>query len=310
MIRRPPRSTRTDTLFPYTTLFRSPWPHGCPRWWNASSRCIPTNSRKWLRSKSPPACRPAWNGFPPKSRRTPADRNPEHVMSKSFAPRWPRIAAALALCLACATPALAAIDEDDLLPVDQAFALTAKATSADRIALEWKIADGYYLYRHRTKAVAADGSRLGELDLPRGEPHEGEFFGHVATFRTRLAGSGPGPPAAGRRVPPTAPHQGRGRRRQPPGRTGPAARRAARGRVLRPRRDLPPAPGRQRAGAVGRRRQGHAEGQLPGLRGPRRVLPAADADAGRGDAGRHRCCRSGFSREPFDSFGTGSKARG
>src|SRR3546814_9940074 len=27
MVRRPPRSTRTDTLFPYTTLFRS----GC--WW-------------------------------------------------------------------------------------------------------------------------------------------------------------------------------------------------------------------------------------------------------------------------------------
>src|SRR3546814_12805961 len=29
MIRRPPRSTRTDTLFPYTTLFRS-W--GCGGW--------------------------------------------------------------------------------------------------------------------------------------------------------------------------------------------------------------------------------------------------------------------------------------
>src|SRR3546814_18867808 len=30
MIRRPPRSTRTDTLFPYTTLFRSrpSWPRG------------------------------------------------------------------------------------------------------------------------------------------------------------------------------------------------------------------------------------------------------------------------------------------
>src|SRR3546814_19249567 len=25
MVRRPPRSTRTDTLFPYTTLFRSGW---------------------------------------------------------------------------------------------------------------------------------------------------------------------------------------------------------------------------------------------------------------------------------------------
>src|SRR3546814_17402006 len=28
MIRRPPRSTRTDTLFPYTTLFRSIWADG------------------------------------------------------------------------------------------------------------------------------------------------------------------------------------------------------------------------------------------------------------------------------------------
>src|SRR3546814_19199909 len=30
MIRRPPRSTRTDTLFPYTTLFRSPRPKPRP----------------------------------------------------------------------------------------------------------------------------------------------------------------------------------------------------------------------------------------------------------------------------------------
>src|SRR3546814_6064195 len=29
MIRRPPRSTRTDTLFPYTTLFRSPCVDRC-----------------------------------------------------------------------------------------------------------------------------------------------------------------------------------------------------------------------------------------------------------------------------------------
>src|SRR3546814_7827280 len=30
MIRRPPRSTLTDTLFPYTTLFRSPAAHPAP----------------------------------------------------------------------------------------------------------------------------------------------------------------------------------------------------------------------------------------------------------------------------------------
>src|SRR3546814_12704003 len=43
MIRRPPRSTRTDTLFPYTTLFRSASPAGrsappCPRGWGPSGR--------------------------------------------------------------------------------------------------------------------------------------------------------------------------------------------------------------------------------------------------------------------------------
>src|SRR3546814_9979018 len=32
MKRRPPRSTRTDTLFPYTTLFRSALPHGLDDW--------------------------------------------------------------------------------------------------------------------------------------------------------------------------------------------------------------------------------------------------------------------------------------
>src|SRR3546814_10656982 len=32
MIRRPPRSTRTDTLFPYTTLFRSAGDAAAPRW--------------------------------------------------------------------------------------------------------------------------------------------------------------------------------------------------------------------------------------------------------------------------------------
>src|SRR3546814_20621832 len=49
MIRRPPRSTRTDTLFPYTTLFRSLCPrrrrpgsraaHGSPRRSTPPNRC-------------------------------------------------------------------------------------------------------------------------------------------------------------------------------------------------------------------------------------------------------------------------------
>src|SRR3546814_5915737 len=40
MIRRPPRSTRTDTLLPYTTLFRSP---ACSL--RSSSPCLPPHAR-------------------------------------------------------------------------------------------------------------------------------------------------------------------------------------------------------------------------------------------------------------------------
>jgi thiol:disulfide interchange protein DsbD len=87
------------------------------------------------------------------------------------------------LLLFVAAPCLA-IDEDDLLPVDEAFALTARATGADAIALDWKIADGYYLYRHRMSAVPAAGAgSAGALVLPRGKAHTDEFFGRVETFR-------------------------------------------------------------------------------------------------------------------------------
>src|SRR3546814_13637660 len=41
MIRRPPRSTRTDTLFPYTTLFRSQ-PNGACFWAGYSLSVSPT----------------------------------------------------------------------------------------------------------------------------------------------------------------------------------------------------------------------------------------------------------------------------
>src|SRR3546814_7729728 len=41
MIRRPPRSTRTDTLFPYTTLFRSD-----RRLWHAARSLVPEGRRR------------------------------------------------------------------------------------------------------------------------------------------------------------------------------------------------------------------------------------------------------------------------
>src|SRR3546814_15506652 len=46
MIRRPPRSTRTDTLFPYTTLFRSGDGRGARINTSHSKQCTTANTNK------------------------------------------------------------------------------------------------------------------------------------------------------------------------------------------------------------------------------------------------------------------------
>src|SRR3546814_20491224 len=50
MIRRPPRSTRTDTLFPYTTLFRSIWGQWCRRNRLDPPSAKPHDVSRWVRS--------------------------------------------------------------------------------------------------------------------------------------------------------------------------------------------------------------------------------------------------------------------
>src|SRR3546814_4165277 len=59
MIPRPPRSTRTDTLFPYTTLFRSPRPGG-------DQSPEPPSAEKYLSYlPSSPLCASASSGTAP-----------------------------------------------------------------------------------------------------------------------------------------------------------------------------------------------------------------------------------------------------
>ncbi len=101
------------------------------------------------------------------------------------------------LQLFAALPARA-IDESDLLPVDQAFALSVEAAAPDAVRIRWKIADGYYLYRHRISAQPTSASvRNGTLRLPNGEPHDDEFFGKTETYRDELLATLPDITGAG-----------------------------------------------------------------------------------------------------------------
>lgn len=101
--------------------------------------------------------------------------------------------AALCALLLLALPAFA-LDEKDLLPVDQAFALTATAPERGQIQLQFKIAPGYYLYRHRTQVKADPAFNAGTLQMPAGKKHHDDFFGEVETYRERLQATLPGTP--------------------------------------------------------------------------------------------------------------------
>jgi len=106
--------------------------------------------------------------------------------------------AALAAAAAIFAAPAAAIDEADLLPVDQAFVLGADATSPESIAIRWKIADGYYLYRHRISVQADAGFAARPLQLPKGKAYTDEFFGKVETYRDTLVATLPGRATADR----------------------------------------------------------------------------------------------------------------
>lgn len=95
------------------------------------------------------------------------------------------------LSFACA--AQAQIRPQDLPPVDEVFVPSVSAPSRDRIEVHWKIADGYYLYRHRTGVeVSAGGFTARPLQLPKGKAYRDEFFGDVETYRGRLTAVLPG----------------------------------------------------------------------------------------------------------------------
>jgi thioredoxin:protein disulfide reductase len=88
------------------------------------------------------------------------------------------------------------------LHVDEAFALSARRADDGSVQAHWQIAEGYYLYRHAFEVTTDPGSayRLGEIEVPPGEPKVDEFFGAVEVYYgdARLRAPVTGADAAGR----------------------------------------------------------------------------------------------------------------
>lgn len=94
--------------------------------------------------------------------------------------------AVLALAaLAVALPA-AALGPQALLDPQDAFRLTAVALDANTAQIEFRVADGYYLYRDRFRFETADGKVVAEAELPRGTMKQDPFFGRTEIYRDRV----------------------------------------------------------------------------------------------------------------------------
>lgn len=81
--------------------------------------------------------------------------------------------------------ALAGHAADEPLPAEEAFRANARLIDDKQVEIRFRVADGYYLYRHRFK-FAADGISFGEPTLPPGKPKKDDAFGDVEIYRGEL----------------------------------------------------------------------------------------------------------------------------
>jgi len=99
--------------------------------------------------------------------------------------------------------------EEEYLDVDKAFVLTDEALSANNLQLNWRIADGYYLYKQRIKVEPAGNTKaIGALVLPKGEPHSDEYFGEQEVYRQSLDATFSVPPSDAKSVDVNVTYQG------------------------------------------------------------------------------------------------------
>jgi thioredoxin:protein disulfide reductase len=73
---------------------------------------------------------------------------------------------------------------DDLLPPEQAFAVSARFRDAKTIELNYKIADGYYMYRKRFRVTNEPPQfKITKIVTPSGLVKQDATFGRVETYR-------------------------------------------------------------------------------------------------------------------------------
>ncbi|MFM8462911.1 MAG: protein-disulfide reductase DsbD, partial [Burkholderiaceae bacterium] len=114
-------------------------------------------------------------------------RNWRSLSTFALGKRPQRLLAWVVACLMTIISAGASsVSAQDFLAPEKAFAFSARMADAATIELNFRIADGYYMYRDKI-AVSAEGATLGKFELPRGEiKFDPNFDKELETFRQQL----------------------------------------------------------------------------------------------------------------------------
>jgi thiol:disulfide interchange protein DsbD len=82
--------------------------------------------------------------------------------------------------------------QEELLEPDKAFQYSASAIDANTVRVQWKITDGYYMYRDRVSfSTDTPGVILGEPRMPAGKLKDDPYFGKIEIHEHQLVADVP-----------------------------------------------------------------------------------------------------------------------
>ncbi len=76
--------------------------------------------------------------------------------------------------------------QQDFLPVDEAFRLTIQAVSQNSVNAQFQVAEGYYLYRDKIQFTTQAGNSIDSIRLPEAKTKQDQYFGVVEIYDADL----------------------------------------------------------------------------------------------------------------------------
>ncbi len=72
--------------------------------------------------------------------------------------------------------------QQEFLPVNEAFMLTIQAVSQNSVSADFRVAEGYYLYRNKIQFTTSPADSIESIALPSGRVKQDPYFGEVEIY--------------------------------------------------------------------------------------------------------------------------------